>query len=189
MVYNVELFCFLQITNRKGTESHPVIKSTGPNRQLSVVLVMVPVSNNMLAVFAILGMWYAVRSNISASGDLIMNIPRISCAVKPASTNPYWYQLPLVCYNSTTTGGFHYTSPSAKPATTGSVQVVCASSQWDAYLTTYSERMFTRDYFVDGTLGKLFRGGTGHNAHQPLGTACKELLVLRGGPAQQFSLS
>jgi hypothetical protein len=63
---------------------------------------------------------------------------------------------------------------------------VCASSQWD--LTTYSERTFTRDYFVVGTLGKLFGGGTGHSAHQPLGAACKELFVLRGGPAQQFSL-
>ena len=34
-----------------------------------------------------------------------------------------------------------------------------------------------------------FRGGTGYSAHQSLGTACKELFVLRGGPAQQFSLS
>ena len=42
---------------------------------------------------------------------------------------------------------------------------------------------------MDGTLGKLFHGGTGHSAHQLIGTACKELLVLRGGPAQQFSLN
>ena len=42
---------------------------------------------------------------------------------------------------------------------------------------------------MDGTLGTLFRGGTGHSAHQSLGTACNELFVLRGDPAQQFSLS
>ena len=106
--------------------------------------------------------------------------------MKSASTNPSWCQLLLVYYISTTTYEFHYTSPSAKPSKTGSVRVVCASSQWD--LTTYSERTFTRDYFVVGTLGKLFGGGTGHSAHQPLGAACKELFVLRGGPAQQFSL-
>ena len=39
---------------------------------------------------------------------------------------------------------------------------------------------------VDGT---LFRGGTGHSAHQSPGTACKVLLVLCGGRAQQFTLS
>ena len=54
LVHNVEQFCF-QIINREGTESHPVIKSRGPNRQLFVVVVMVPVSIHMLTVFAILG--------------------------------------------------------------------------------------------------------------------------------------
>ena len=40
-----------------------------------------------------------------------------------------------------------------------------------------------------GTLGKLFRGATGHSAHQSRGNAGKELVALRGGPAQQSSLS
>ena len=118
-----------------------------------------------------------------------MNIPRTPLAVKSASTNPSWCQLLLVYYISTTTDGIHYSSPSAKPSTTWSVQVVCASSQWDAYLTIHSEGKFTRDNLWMGHLGELFRGGTGHSAHQPLGTASKELLVLHGGPAMQFSLS
>ena len=87
------------------------------------------------------------------SGDLIMNIPRTPSAVKSISTNTFWCQLLLVYYISTTTGGFHYTSLSAKPSTTGSVQVVCASSRWDAYLTTHSERKFTRDYLWIGHWG------------------------------------
>ena len=46
---------FLQIPNREGTLSHPVIKSRGPNRQLFVVLVKVPVSIHMLTIFANFG--------------------------------------------------------------------------------------------------------------------------------------
>ena len=42
---------------------------------------------------------------------------------------------------------------------------------------------------MDGTLGKLFLGDTRHSAHQSVGTACKELMVPRGGSTQQFSLS
>ena len=86
LVHNVEKV--FQIPNRVGTESRPVIKSRGPNRQFSVVLVMVPVSFQMFTVFAILGMQYVVRSKISVSGDLIMNIPRTPRAVQSASTNP-----------------------------------------------------------------------------------------------------
>ena len=57
------------------------------------------------------------------------------------------------------TDEFHYTSQSAKPSTTGTVQVVCASSQWDACLTTNSERKFSR--------------GTGQGAHQFVGPALR----------------
>ena len=117
------------------------------------------------------------------SGDLIMNIPGTSHAVKSASTNPSSCQL-LLYYMSTITGGFHYTSPSAKPSTTGSVQVVCASSQLDAYLTTHPERKFTSDY--------LWMGHWGNSCVEVQGTAPTNhllLLVPRGGPAQQFSLS
>ena len=116
---------------------------------------MVTVSIHMLTLFAILGTLYAIRSKTCVSGDLIVNIPRTLRVVKSASTNPSWCQLLLMYYISTTTNGFHYTSPSEKPSTTGSVQVVCASSQWDAYLITYSERKFTRDYLWKGHLGTL----------------------------------
>ena len=110
-----------------------------------------------------------------------------------ASINPSWCRLLLVYYIATdgfhfTSDGFHYTSPSAKPSTTGIVQVVCASGQWDAYLTTYSERKFTRDYVWMGNWGKssVEVQGTGHSAHQSLSTACKELLVLRGVQLSSF---
>ena len=63
---------------------------------------------------------------MSVSGDLIMSILRTPRAVKSASINPSWCKLLLVYYISTTTDVFHYRSPSAKPSTTGSVQVVCA---------------------------------------------------------------
>ena len=54
LVHNVEQFYF-QILNREGTESHPAIKSRGPNRHLFVVVETVPVSIHMLTIFAILG--------------------------------------------------------------------------------------------------------------------------------------
>ena len=116
-----------------------------------------------------------------------MNITRTPRAVKSTSTNPSWCQLLLVYYISTTTDGFHYTSPSAKPSTTGNVQIVCASSQWVhiwPHFQKESSLEITCGWDIGGTLPWRYR----ESAHQPLGTACKELLVLRGGPAMHFFL-
>ena len=99
-----------------------------------------------------------------------MNIPRTPRAVKSASTNPYWCQLLLMYYISTTTYEFHYTLRPEKPSITRNVHVVCASSQWDAYLITYSERKFIRDC--------LRMGHWGNSSVEVQGTAPTNHLVL-----------
>ena len=129
---------FSQIPNRKGTESHPVIKK---QRSKSAVVCCAGTGASFNPhVDCIRHFGNVVRSQISKTyvyGDVIINIPSTPRAVKSAATNPSWCELLMVYYMSTITGGFHYRSTSAKLSTNGSVQVVCASSQWHACLTTY----------------------------------------------------
>ena len=78
---------------------------------------------------------------------------------------------------------FHYRSPSAKPSTTGSVQVVWASSQWDACLTTYSERKITCGRNIEDSLPWRFRA-----QRPPITWYCSQRAVGPGcDPAQLFS--